>query len=129
MRNALESGVPVVVKIGSSSIARPEGGLDPDAVRNVVDQVVGVIERGNPAVLVTSGAIAAGFPTMGHTRRPTQIADLQVAAAIGQTRLMERYTNLFAERDIAVGQVLLTRDVLGNRHQYLNARSAIERML
>jgi glutamate 5-kinase len=42
---------------------------------------------------------------------------------------MERYANLFALHRIEVGQVLLTRDVLGNRNQYLNARAAMLRML
>ncbi|MCJ7726162.1 MAG: glutamate 5-kinase, partial [Acidimicrobiia bacterium] len=61
--------------------------------------------------------------------RPTDIPGLQVAAAVGQGRLMATYGRLFGEHGLVVGQVLLTRDVLANRHQYLNAKQALERML
>ncbi len=129
MRRALDSGSTVVVKVGSSSLTGPAGGLDDRAVGNVVDQVIALRERGHPPVLVSSGAIAAGFPALGLDERPTSIADLQVAAAVGQSRLMERYATRFADHDVVVGQVLLTKDVLGNRRQYLNARAALTRMV
>lgn len=129
MRHPVDPGRSVVVKVGSSSLTTAAGGLDPAAAARVVDQVVGLLRDGYPPVLVTSGAIAAGFPSLGMERRPTAIADLQVAAAVGQTKLMECYAGLFAAEGIEVGQVLLTRDVLGNRSQYLNARNALTRML
>jgi glutamate 5-kinase len=123
------AGSPVVVKVGSSSLVGREGGLDDAAVGRVVTQIVSLAERGNPPVLVTSGSIAAGFPALGMTERPTGIAELQVAAAIGQTKLVESYASRFAKSGLAVAQVLLTKDVLGNRAQYLNARAALDRML
>ena len=39
---------------------------------------------------------------------------------------MGRYSSVFGERDRVVGQVLLTRDVLAHRGQYLHAREALE---
>lgn len=129
MRRPVAPGLPVVVKVGSSSLTAVDGGLDETAVERVVNHVVSLATRGNRPVLVTSGSIAAGFPALGLTERPTEIAELQVAAAIGQTRLVERYATSFADRDLAVAQVLLTKDVLGNRSQYLNARAALDRML
>lgn len=129
MRRPVAAGAPVVVKVGSSSLSTAAGGLDPQAVDRIVDEIAGLAKRGNPPVLVTSAAIAAGFPALGMNERPTDIADLQVAAAVGQTRLMERYAGAFAKHDLRIGQVLLTKDVLGNRTQYLNARAALERML
>ncbi|NIR38610.1 MAG: glutamate 5-kinase, partial [Actinobacteria bacterium] len=42
---------------------------------------------------------------------------------------MERYARDFGAHAQVVGQVLLTRDVLANRDQYLHAREALERML
>ena len=129
MRRPVADGVNVVVKVGSSSLTGSGGGLDNAAVAAVVDQVAALVESGHPTVLVTSAAIAAGFPALGLTERPTAIADLQVAAAVGQSKIMERYSSLFGEHGIEVGQVLLTKDVLGVRGQYLNARSALGRML
>jgi glutamate 5-kinase len=119
----------VVVKIGSSSLAHPDGGLDGAAVSRVVAQVAALRQGGRPVALVSSGAVAAGIPVLGLSGRPADIPGLQVAAAVGQGRLMERYTNEFAVHDLVPGQVLLTKDVLANRAQYLHARQALERML
>ena len=115
--------------MGSSSLIGRDGGLDDAAVESVVAHMVALAEREYPPVLVTSGSIAAGFPSLGMTHRPTDIAELQVAAAIGQTKLVERYAKQFADRGFAAAQVLLTKDVLGNRAQYLNARAALDQML
>jgi glutamate 5-kinase len=129
MRRSVAQDANIVVKVGSSSITGAGGGLDEAAIGSVVDQVAALVASGHPTVLVTSAAIAAGLPALGLTERPAAIADLQVAAAVGQSKLMERYSSLFGAHGIEVGQVLLTKDVLGARGQYLNARSALGRML
>lgn len=128
-RHSIGRGAPVVVKAGSSSLVRPDGELDGDALRRTVDLISGSWEAGYPTLLVSSGAVAAGLPGLGVDRRPRDVAGLQVAAAIGQGRLMERYAALFGDMGMVVGQVLLTKDLLANRSQYLNARGALERML
>ena len=118
-----------MVKIGSSSLAGGSDGIDPGAVRGVAANVESAWEMGHPTILVTSGAVAAGFPSMGLTKRPIDLPGLQVAAALGQSRLMALYATEFAKLGRQVGQVLLTRDVLARRDQYLHARAALERML
>ncbi|MGI9609338.1 MAG: glutamate 5-kinase [Acidimicrobiia bacterium] len=127
MRRALDLNRPVVVKVGSSSLAPGGGGLDAEAVARIADQIVALWNAGHPTTLVSSGAVAAGIPVLG--RRPTDLPGFQVAAAVGQSRLMERYTARFADRGRTAGQVLLTKDVLANRQQYLNARETLTRML
>ncbi len=129
MRRPPAPGSPIVVKIGSSSLATPGGGIAPDAVARVVANVEAAWEMGHPTVLVTSGAVAAGLPSMGLGERPSDLPGLQVAAALGQTKLMALYDSGFAGAGRRIGQVLLTRDVLARRDQYLNARAALERML
>ena len=119
----------VVVKAGSSSLVRPTGDLDPDGLEQAVDHVAGMWDRGHPTLLVSSGAVAAGIPALGLTGRPRDVPGLQAAAAVGQGLLMERYAAMFKSRGKIVGQVLLTKDVLANRSQYLNARNTLERML
>ncbi|MGH9051420.1 MAG: glutamate 5-kinase [Acidimicrobiia bacterium] len=128
-RRPLPSGTPVVLKVGSSALTLPSGGLDPGGVAGVAEEVAGMWEAGYPTVLVTSGAVAAGFPVLGLERRPNDLAWLQVSAAVGQGLLMQRYADELAARGRVVGQVLLTKEVLGNREQYLNARRALELML
>lgn len=129
MRRPVRAGTPIVVKIGTSSLTGGAVGIDPDAVTRVVANVESSWAAGHPTVLVTSGAIAAGLPAMGLSERPRDIPGLQVAAALGQGRLMASYTAGFAEHGRKVGQILLTRDVLARREQYLNGRAAMERML
>jgi len=122
-------GIPVVMKAGSSSLVQRSGELDAEALARTADLVAGMWELGYPTLLVSSGAVAAGLPALGLDRRPKDVPGLQVAAAVGQGRLMERYSALFGERGRVVGQVLLTRDLLADRSQYLHAREALERML
>jgi len=129
MRRPAAEGRPVVVKVGSSSLSAPGVGLDPSAIERVAAQVEALWETGRPAVLVTSGAVAAGLPVLGLTSPPTDLPGSQVAAAVGQSRLMESYGAAFGRRNRLTGQVLLTRDVLARRDQYLHSRAALERML
>lgn len=128
MRHPLAPNAPVVVKIGSSSLTG-HSGIDLKSLGRVVEQVADSWSTGRPTVLVSSGAVAAGLPAMGITSRPREMADLQVAAAVGQSRLMAHYTQAFAFHGMVVGQVLLSKSVLADREQYLHARSALERML
>lgn len=125
----IPTGTPVVVKAGSSSLVLESGELDPDALERTVDQIAGMWDQGHPALLVSSGAVAAGLPALGLDRRPRDVPGLQAAAAVGQGLLMERYAALFKRRGMIVGQVLLTKDLLANRAQYLHARDALERLL
>lgn len=129
MRRAVSPGAAVVVKVGSSSLARPGGGIDDRAIMRTAAQIGSLAADGHRPVLVSSGAVAAGLPALKMTERPTDLQGLQVAAAVGQSRLMERYTRAFDGHGLLVGQVLLTRDVLANRNQYLNARQALASMI
>lgn len=129
MRRPVPAGAAVVIKVGSSSLALPAGGLDDAAIERTVAQIVALGGAGYHPVLVTSGAVAAGLPALGLTERPRDLPGLQVAAAVGQGRLMEAYTRRFDVQGVIVGQVLLTRDILANRAQYLHGRAALARML
>jgi glutamate 5-kinase len=129
MRRPIAPGLRLVVKVGSSSLTSGNGGIDPGAIERIAQLVAGAIKVGYPTVLVTSGAVASGLPALGLVKRPQDLAGLQVAAAVGQSRLMERYTACFDKHGLLAGQVLLTKDVLSNRDQYLNARNALDRML
>ena len=129
MRRAVDSGRAVVVKIGSSSLTTAGGLIDDTAIDRVVSQIADLRRVGHPSVLVSSGAVAAGLPSLGVSDRPTDMPGLQAAAAVGQSKLIERYAGAFAAHDLVVGQVLLTRDVLANREPHLHARAAFDRLL
>jgi glutamate 5-kinase len=129
MRQPISSGSFAVIKVGSSSLTFIEGGLDPVAVKRTVNQVADAWDAGYPSVLVTSAAVAAGIPVLGLASRPIDLPGLQVAAAVGQVALMSQYAEAFARRGLVAGQVLLTKDVLANREQYVHSREALETML
>ncbi len=125
----IAGGARIVVKVGSSSLTLRQGGIDDRAIARTVEMIGEGWKAGHPTVLVTSGAVAAGLPALGLSERPRDLPGLQVAASVGQGRLMERYTSEFSQRGMVAGQVLLTKDILANRDQYLHARQALERML
>ena len=77
VRDAVESAHRIVVKIGSSSLTSPEGGVDPARVQRLADAVAQRRASGAEVVLVSSGAIAAGLPALGLTRRPSDLASQQ----------------------------------------------------
>ena len=127
-RETLADARRVVIKIGSSSLTTDEG-LNTEAIDALVDLIASLRERGTQVVLVSSGAIAAGFPQLGLARRPKDTATQQAAAAVGQSGLMAYYSQSFGRYDTAVAQVLLTAEELMRRGQYINAHRALARLL
>jgi len=128
-RAALAHAPRVVVKVGSSSLTTPEGGIDPDRLDALVAPLAERRSTGREVVLVTSGAIAAGLSPLGLSARPRDLATQQAAASVGQGLLMARYTSAFARRGLTTGQVLLTADDVVRRSHYANARRTLYRLL
>ena len=84
---------------------------------------------GRNVVLVSSGAIGAGMEALRMTRRPKDMAQIQMAAAVGQSRLMSRYDDMFRKYRCRVGQVLLTHDDFSRKVRTRNASRTIKSML
>jgi glutamate 5-kinase len=121
--------VLAVVKIGTSSITNERGELDDAALLKLCQDLAGARVAGHEVVLVVSGAIAAGMPALGLTRRPTDMSTLQALAAVGQPRLLERLNAMLSSHGIVAGQVLLTPYDFVHRSQYLHARETLRRLL
>jgi glutamate 5-kinase len=119
----------VVVKVGSSSLRDAAGHLDGDQVRTLATQVVGLRREGIQCVVVSSGAVAAGMGALGLDRRPTDTPTLQAAAAAGQGVLIHAYQAVLAEHGLTGAQLLLSQDDFVVRRRYLNARTALRRLL
>ncbi|MEX0658286.1 MAG: glutamate 5-kinase [Egibacteraceae bacterium] len=119
----------MVVKVGSSSLRGPTGGLDRDLVADLVTQLVAVRAKGVEVVLVSSGAVAAGLHPLGLVHRPSDLPTLQATASVGQGLLVHTYQQSFAVHGMVCGQVLLTPDDVVQRARYLNARQTFERLL
>ncbi|MBN2467086.1 MAG: glutamate 5-kinase [Deltaproteobacteria bacterium] len=119
----------VVIKIGSSVLTDPGTIINFNAFAGLVDQIADLKEKGHEIVIVSSGAVAIGVRKLGMKQRPLNIPLKQAAAAVGQTGLMENYDRFFKEKNIKVGQVLLTDLILKNRTRFLNARNTLFTLL
>ena len=128
-RSAVGTASRVVVKVGSSSLTLSGGGVDVERVRELVNVIGARVRAGSQVVLVSSGAIATGFPRLGLQRRPRDLATQQAAASVGQGLLLSQYSLAFAEHGITVGQVLLTADDMTRRSHYRNAQRTLEKLL
>jgi glutamate 5-kinase len=128
-RALVRSAARVVVKVGSSSLTHASGGLDDARVDALVDALGARLAAGVEIVLVSSGAIATGLPTLRLTRRPRDLATQQAAASVGQGLLLAHYSGAFARHDRTVGQVLLTAEDVTRRAHYRNAQRTLYRLL
>lgn len=128
-RSKVSQARRIVVKIGSRVLVQRSGRPDLRRMRELVRQVAALRRAGREVVVVSSGAIGSGMEALGMKRRPTAVPDLQMAAAVGQSRLMAAYDALFGKEGFRIGQVLLTHDDLRHRSRHLNARNTMMNLL
>jgi glutamate 5-kinase len=124
-----DSARTVVAKVGSSSITKAEGGVDEAAIDRLCGEVAEVRALGHSVVLVSSGAIAAGWSALGGGPRSVDLGTLQAVSAVGQSKLMRVYDDAFGARGLTAGQVLLAPLDFIHRQQYLHARQTLSRLL
>jgi len=128
-RKKLESVRRIVVKIGSRVLVQRNGRPDTRRMAELVNDLVALRRTGVEVVVVSSGAIASGLQALGLKKRPEDLPSLQMAAAVGQSRLMAAYDRLFSKKKCRIGQVLLTHDDLRHRRRHLNARNSMLKLL
>jgi len=118
-----------VVKIGSALLTDDGTGLNESIIGSLADQIVALRERNRDVVLVSSGAVAAGVARLGWAARPQRVHELQAAAAVGQSVLVQNYETAFNRHGVATAQVLLGHDDVSARDRYLNARATLKTLL
>jgi glutamate 5-kinase len=119
----------VVIKLGTSVLTGGTPRLDRARMVDIVRQCADLHAAGCEVVLCTSGAIAAGRERLGHPELPDSITAKQMLAAVGQSRLINTWEQLFDLYGIVVGQVLLTRADFHSRGRFLNARDTLRTLL
>ncbi|KAJ2609196.1 Glutamate 5-kinase, partial [Coemansia sp. RSA 1694] len=120
----------IVLKLGTSSICDPVTHMPMLAsLSMMVETIVKLKELGHRVVLVSSGAVGLGLRRLDMPVKPKELAVIQAIAAVGQGRLMALYDDLFGQLAQPVAQVLLTRNDLSQRTQYLNACNTFEALL
>jgi glutamate 5-kinase len=128
-REPLKSAARLVVKLGTGVLTDRRKQIDPAQLGQLVAQIAALRKAGKEVVLVSSGAIGAGMGVLGYDKRPTELAELQACAAVGQPSLMASYAEFFAKHGLHVAQVLLTHDDLQHHDRHLNARNTLVTLL
>jgi glutamate 5-kinase len=128
-RDSLKSVSRIVVKLGTGVLTDSRKLIDPEQLEQIAGQIVALRRAGKEVVLVTSGAVGAGMGALGYESRPTDLAEKQACAAVGQPLLMAVYEKLFGVHGVVVAQVLLTHDDLEHHERHLNARNTLVTLL
>ncbi len=115
----------IIVKLGTSVLTNETRKLSQQRMLEIVQQVAGLHATGKEMILVSSGAQAAGREKLNYPDLAKTVPAKQMLSAVGQSHLMQIYGRLFDIFGVTVGQVLLTRGDLGDRHRYLNARDTL----
>ena len=118
-----------VIKIGSAVLTDNGQGLSETFIRQLGQDVVSLRARGCEVILVSSGAVAAGLARLGISERPSALDELQAAAAVGQSSLVQAYEAAFAPYGVLCAQILLSHDDVKSRDRYLNARATLQTLL
>lgn len=115
----------IVLKIGTATLY--QNGKLTNRIDKIVELVAELHNRGYQVLIVSSGAVGAGYGKCPIDR--TQLANRQALAAIGQPLLMKEYQDRFEKFGIVVAQVLLTAEDFDSRKRTQNARTMVEVLL
>ncbi|MCD6571441.1 MAG: glutamate 5-kinase [Deltaproteobacteria bacterium] len=121
-RKGLKKCKRILVKIGSH-VLNTEKGLNYRVIERLCDDLSILKDQGLEFGLVSSGAIAAGWSTLGVAAKNMNLSKKQALAAIGQGRLIRAYNDAFGRYGYNVAQILITREDLDDRARYLNIRN------
>lgn len=129
LRDRLKQAKRVVVKIGSALLTDNGKGLNRSLMQSWAAQLAQLMDQGRQVVLVSSGAVAEGVVRKGFDERPTTLAELQAAAALGQSGLVEAWQHAFSAQDKQAAQILLVHDDIVSDSRYQNAKATLNTLL
>ena len=118
----------LVVKIGSALVVDHDQPRDP-WLATVAADIAAARARGTQVIVVSSGAIALARPVLGLLHPRLRLEEKQAAAAVGQIRLAQAWSQALAGQGLTAAQLLLTLDDTEDRRRYLNARATLTTLL
>lgn len=119
----------LVIKIGSSSLTHANGELDFNKMDQLAMVISDIKNSGRELILVSSGAISAGFRKLQMKKRPTSMREKQAAASVGQCELMFMYDKFFSQYGQTIAQLLITKTVTKNETLRTNVINTLETLL
>jgi len=116
----------IVIKVGSHVLTE-NGAVAKERMRDLVGLIASVMAKGEEVILVSSGAVSAGYTVLPLDR--WSLGNKQVLAAIGQPLLMKMYQEKFAKYDILCSQVLLSEAGFDSKKRTNLAQMTINNLL
>lgn len=116
----------IVIKVGSH-VLNDNGTVCRPRMRNLVELISDLTKQGSEVILVSSGAVSAGYTVLPLDKR--DVGNKQVLAAIGQPLILKMYQEKFAYYDMICSQVLLSAADLDSKKRSTLAGLAIDKLL
>ena len=116
----------VVIKVGTHVLTE-NGAVAADRMMALVELIAQLKESNKEVILVSSGAVAAGYSQLPLDKKV--VANRQALAAIGQPLLLRMYQEKFAKHETLCSQVLIQSDVFDSRRHTAHAKNAIDTLL
>jgi len=126
----LASARRLVVKIGSALVVDSDEAAPRTAwLAGIAADIAALHRRGTDVIVVSSGAIALARRTLRLTQKRLRLEEKQAAAAVGQIRLAQAWSEALSAETLTAAQLLLTLDDTEDRRRYLNARATLNTLL
>lgn len=125
IQEIIQNSRKIVIKIGSNTLAKEDGTQNTDFMKNFARQCKTLTEQGKQIVVVSSGAQVSGVSTIKEWARKKDKHFRQALCAIGQVELIAQWRKAFAEYNLHIGQILLTKEDFENDFSSLNIRNTL----
>ncbi len=117
----------VVIKVGSHVLTENNRAVSKKRMIDLVDLIAKLMERDIEVILVSSGAVSAGYTVLPLDR--LTIGNKQVLASIGQPLLLKMYQEKFAKYNLLCSQILLSASDLDSKKRTHLAQVTINNLL
>ena len=125
IQDVIKSARKIVVKVGSNTLAKDDGTINVEFMQAFARQCATLIAQGKQIMLVSSGAQVSGLSTISGWAHKRDVHYRQALCAIGQVELMDKWRLAFAQQQLHVAQLLLTKEDFEDDHRTLNIRNTM----
>jgi glutamate 5-kinase len=130
MMPSLATAKRVVVKIGSALIVDAATAGPKEAwLAGIAQDIAALSARGVQVIVVSSGAIALARRRLNLNGAKLRLEEKQAAAAVGQIRLAQAWSDSLSAQNLTAAQLLITLEDTEDRRRYLNARATLTTLL
>lgn len=119
----------LVVKIGSNVLTLENGLPDVKRINSLVEQLSEIKKQAKEVIVVSSGAVASGRSLIKISKKLDAVTSRQLLSSVGQVKLINTYSELFAKQGLLCSQVLVTKEDFRDRLHYLNMKNCLEGLL